>query len=809
MLKNYLKTAFRNLWRNKQFSLINIGGLALGITVFLFITQYVAFEWSANRFNKNYDDLYRVNVQYKEGNTDYYVTPGFAPLIKQQVPGIKNYIRVADGIGGGIISYAGIKETDSKTFREHKMIYVDGSFLDVFSFPLLSGTASLQQPQTLALSEDMSKKLFGGTDATGKTVMVSNQFGNTPYTVKAVYAMPANSDIKAAVLLSLHTLESAANRDDNDWADPNSIESGGFTNIYFQLSKGTNGTVVSNSITKFVRSVSPASKNDVVVLQPFSQLHLAPSFGYPFQTFGSLLLVFVFACIAVLILLIAWVNYINLSTAQSLNRAKEVGVRKVLGASRTQLVSQYLTETFIITLVAVVIAVSLVSTFQTWFNNFTGKQLSLSVLNNGWFWGMGILLIVLGSLLSGGYVAFAVTAYKPVSTIRGKMQSSVKGFSARKGLVVFQFTISIVFIIATVILYKQLQYMQTEKLGMNLEQLIVIQGPTVSSEGQAQRNVSFKNELSRLPFVTKYAASNNIPGVGYIFSANGITKLNPKKEDEKKSYSMFISDDKFFDTYEIDFAQGVAFSQNDAERSWNNVRKVIINEKAAESLGFEKKENIIGQKILWGEPFEVIGVVKDYHHIALREAIKPTIYLASVSFAYFTIKTDISNIQSKMNTIKVIYDKTFSGNPFEYFFADERYDQQYSQEQKLGNVFVTAASIAVLIACMGLFGLAAFSARQRVKEIGIRKVLGASVKDITTLLSKDFIKLVLISILIASPVAWWLMHNWLKDFAYRTDISWWIFVVAGLIAVVIAVTTVSFQAIKAAMANPVKSLRTE
>ncbi len=808
MFKNYFKTAFRNLWRNRQFSFINIGGLALGITVFLFITQYVAFEWNANRFNKNYNELYRVNLQYKKGNTDHYIPPGLAPLVKQNVPAIENYVRVADGIGGGIISYADNKETNTKTFRENKMMYVEGNFLDVFSFPLLSGTSSLREPKTLALSEDMSKKLFGSTDAAGKTLMVSNQFGNTPYTVKAVYAMPANSDITAAVLLSLHTLESAANRDENDWADPNTIESG-FANIYLQLNKEANGATVSKQITQFVRSVNPDSKDDVIVLQPFSRLHLAPSFDYPFQTFGSLLFVFVFACIAVLILLIAWVNYINLSTAQSLNRAKEVGVRKVLGANRIQLVLQYLTETFIITWAAVAIALLLVNVFQNLFNDFAGKQLSFSVLSNGWFLVTGVLLILLGSLLSGGYVAFAVTAYKPVNIIRGKVQTAVKGFSVRKGLVVFQFTISIVFIIATVILYKQLQYMQTEKLGMNLEQLLVIQGPTVSSEGQAEKNVSFKIELSHLPFVIKYAASNNIPGIGYNFSTNGITRLNPQNGDEKKSYNMFISDDKFFDTYEIDFAQGSAFSSNDAERSWNNVRKVIINEKAAESLGFNEEKNIIGQKILWGEAYEVIGVVKDYHHIALREAIQPTIYLASVSYSYFTIKTDISNIQSKLSTIKTIYDKTFSGNPFEYFFADERYDQQYSQEQKLGNVFVTAASIAVLIACMGLFGLAAFSARQRVKEIGIRRVLGASVKDITTLLSKDFIKLVLISILIASPLAWWLMQNWLKDFAYRTAISWWIFVVAGLISVLIAVTTVSFQAIKAARANPVKNLRTE
>ena len=809
MLKNYFKTALRNLWRNRQFSIINIAGLALGIAVFLFITQYVAFEWSANRFNKNYNELYRVNAQYREGNTEYYLPPGIAPVIKQQIPAIENYVRVADGIAAGVLSYQGETETDTRIFRENNMVYVDGSFLNVFSFPLVAGTASLAEPKTLALSEHMSRKLFGTADVAGKTVMVSNQFGNTPYTVKAVYQLPGESDIKADVLLSLHTLESAANRDGNDWADPNGIESG-YSNIYLQLKKDADPVNVANRITSFIHSAKPQTKDDKIALQPFSELHLAPSFDYPFQTFGSLLLVVIFSCVAVLILLIAWVNYINLSTAQALNRAKEVGVRKVLGASRMQLVMQYLTETFILTLTSAAIAVLLVNAFQGMFNDFTGKQLSLTVLNNGWFWFSGIALIILGSLLSGGYVAFALTSFKPITTIRGKVQTSTRDFSLRKGLVVFQFTISIVFIIATVILYRQLQYMQTENLGMKLDQLLVMQGPTVSSEDQAEKNVSFKNSLAQLPFVKKYAASNNIPGIGYNFSTEQITKLNnPQKGDERKSYTMFISDDKFFDTYGISFIQGKTFTTDDAERSWNNVKKVIINEKAALSLGFDTKENIIGQKVNWGQPYEIIGVVKDYHHQSLREPIKPTIYLGSVSYSYFTIQTDTRDMQTKINTLKTLYNSTFPGNPFEYFFADEKYDQQYFAEQKLGNVFIAAAFIAILIACMGLFGLGAFSARERVKEIGIRKVLGASVANITTLLSKDFIKLVIIAIVIASPIAWWAMQQWLQDFAYRTEINVWVFFVAGFIAIGIALITVSFQAIKAAMANPVKNLRTE
>jgi putative ABC transport system permease protein len=808
MFKNYFKTAFRNLWRNRQFSIINIAGLALGIAVFLFITQYVAFEWNANRFNKNYNELYRINVQNKQGNAEYYLPPGFAPIIKKEVPGIENYVRIADGIGGGVVSYQGKSASDIKTFREDEMKYVDGSFLNVFSFPLVKGTTSLAEPKTLALSETMSRKLFGTEEAIGKTVTVSNQFGNTAYTVKAVYKLPEESDIKAEILLSLHTLESAANRDDNDWADPNTLESG-FTSIYLQIKKGVSSSDVANNIITYIRSINPYAKDDKVILQPFSALHLAPSFDYPLQTYGSLLLVVVFSCVAVLILLIAWVNYINLSTAQALNRAKEVGVRKVLGASRTQLVLQYLTETLILTLASTGFAVLLVQILQSAFNDFTGKPLSLAVLNNGWFWLSGIALIIIGSLLSGCYVAFVLTSFKPVTTIRGKIQTGIKGFSLRKGLVVFQFSISIVFIIATVILYKQLQYMQAENLGMKLDQLLVIQGPTVSSEDQAAKNVSFKNSLAQIPFVKKYAASNNIPGIGYCFTTQGITRLNPGKTDEKKSYGMFICDQNFFDTYGITFAQGRAFNTEEAERSWNNIHSVIINEKAAQQLGFDTKQNLIGQKINWGQPFEIIGVVKDYHHLSLREPIQPTIYLGSVSYSYFTVQTDTRNMQSKINTLKSLYNSTFPGNPFEYFFADEKYDQQYVAEQKLGNVFIAAAFIAVLIACMGLFGLAAFSARQRIKEIGIRKVLGASVANITTLLSKDFIKLVIIAIVIASPIAWWAMHQWLQDFAYRTEINFWIFLVAGLIAVGIALITVSFQAIKAAMANPVKNLRTE
>ncbi|MEP7373251.1 MAG: ABC transporter permease [Chitinophagaceae bacterium] len=812
MLKNYLLVALRNLRRNKTFSIINIAGLAVGLAVFLLIFEFVAFEWSANRFHKNYDRLYRAAINNKKNGADYYLPPGYAPIIKEKFPSIEAAVRVADGIGGGVISYSanGSKNpADLKSFREEQMTYVEGNFLETFTFPLIDGSASLKEPKTMAVSESMARKIFGETTVADRVVTVSDQFGNIPYTIKAVFKdMPGQSDIKSNVLLSLHTLENPANRDGNNWADPNGTESG-FVNIYLLLKKQADANAVTKQLTGFIHSTSEEAKDDAIVLQSFHHLHLAPDFNYPFQTFGSLTMVVLLLAVALLILFIAWVNYINLSTVQALRRAKETGVRKVLGASRKQLTVQFLSETFLLTIASAFIAFFLVYIFQNFFNGFTGKSLSLNQLNAGWFWVAAIGFILAGSLLSGGYVAFVLSSFKPVTTIRGKIGNVVKGLSLRKGLVVFQFTISIVFIVATIVLYKQLQYMKTSNKGLTLNQLLVIKGPTVSTDDQAEKNVAFKSAMIQLPFVKKYAASNNVPGQGYNFSTAKITRLNPRQGDEKKNYRMFICDNNYFDAYNIQFAQGKSYTQEEAYDGWSKSRKVLINEKAATQLGFAKDEDIVGKKILWEKEYEIAGVVKDYHHLSLQKSIDPMIFLPSVSFVYFTIQTDVSNMQGKLTAINDLYKQFFPGNPFDYFFADETYNKQYQAEQKLGNLFVASALVAIIIACLGLFGLAAFTAQQRIKEIGIRKVLGASVVSITQLLSKDFIKLVVISICIASPIAWWAMNKWLQDFAYRISITWWMFAVAGLLAVLIAIVTVSVQAIRAAIANPIKSLRTE
>lgn len=800
------KTAIRSIQRNKAFSLINIAGLAIGMAVFLLIAEFIANEWGANRTLTNYDRLYRVSVVEKE-SPSYYLPPGYVPVIQSRFPDIEAAVFSADGLGNGVVTVE--KGNKKEAFKEQEVKYVEGNFLPVFGFSMARGSGNLLKPQTMVITETVARKYFGSSDPIGKTVEMSNQFGTTTYEITGVLRdLPLNMDIRAEIFLSVHTLASAANRDGNDWADPSTMENG-YSNIFLLLKKGVDPVKVSTAMDQFLREADPKARESSIYLQPFRNLHLGPSMDYPFQTFGSLKLVYMLALIAGLILLIAWVNYINLSTAQGLKRARETGVRKVLGASRSQLAWKFMSETLLITFVALSLALALVQLLQPLFNRFIGIRLSLAGLLAPIILLLILAIVLLGSFLAGGYVSLVLSSYKPVHTLKGKLQHSLKSVLLRKGLVVFQFSISIAFIIATIILYKQLNFMQTGNLGMSLNQLLVVQGPTVATEDQSERNYTFKNRLAALPFVEKVAGSNNVPGRGYNFSANGITRQLPSPGDEKKGYNMLIVDQNFFDTYGITFKEGKAFSEQAAIRSWNNERQVVINEKAAASLGFDPGESVVGKMISWGENFEVVGVVKDYHHLSFRTAIEPIIYLPSVSYGNFTVKLKAEQMPSKIAAIEKLYKEMFPGNPIEYFFADEAYDKQYEQEKALGGLFIASSLVAVLIACMGLFGLAAYAAQQRVKEIGVRKVLGAGVPDIAKLLSMDFVRLVLVAIVIASPIAWWAMHTWLESFPYRTAISWWIFIAAGCAAVAIAVGTVGFLAVKAARANPVTSLRNE
>lgn len=809
MLKSYFTIAVRNLWRNRSFSLMNIAGLTIGISVFLLILQYTRSEKNSNRFHKNYNSLYRLAIsQPKENTVAYDIPPGYAPLLKNSITGIDAYMRVAEGLGSGVISKSGI-EIGSNSFREEQIIYADNGFFDVFSFPLTDGNGSLQEPKTMAIAESVAQKLFKRSDVVGESITINNQFGKTDYTITGIFKdIPASSDIRTAVVLSMNTLSSAQNRDGNDWADPATLESG-FVTMYLKLKETASGEAVSKSITDLYRKSTSGEEQTEVLLQPFKYLHLAPSLDYPLQTYGSLGFVWAMGAVAALILIIGWINYINLSTALALKRAKETGIRKVLGANKWQLSVHYLTETLVITVCCSLLALLIVQIIQPLFNDITGKTLSLGIFLQDFSWVNASMTIIAGALLAGGYVAFTLSRFKPIDILHGRKLGISGGNNIRKILVVFQFTVSVLLIVGTIVVIKQLSFMKSENKGLNMNQLLVIKGPTVASDDQAQRNSDFKNTLGTLPYVSKYAASNNVPGRGYNFNADGITSQNPLKGDEKKSYAMFITDHSFFDTYGISLLQGRSYTRDEADAGWRNSKKVLLNETAAKQMGFNTKENIVGKKILWGSEYEIIGIVKDYHHLSLRQPIDPVIFLPSVSFVYFTLQVNTADIQTKITDLKNIYHARFPGNPFDYFFADESYNSQYASEQNLGKVFITAALIAIFIACMGLFGLTAFATQQRNKEIGIRKVLGAGSRQLVMMFSGDFMKLVMIAMVIAIPLSWWMMQQWLEDFAYRTDMPAWIFVLAALIAFSIAFITVSTQALKAAMANPVKSLRTE
>ena len=821
MFLNYLKIALRNLRKNRVFSLINMAGLALGIAAFVLILEYIAYERSVNTFHKNLPTLYRLLSQNREGDVWVDMAPAVAPLAKKEFPEVKEFCRVAEHSANGIVSFTDAKaDRSQQSFRESKLAYADASFFTLFTFPLVQGTAAtaLTQPNTVALSQSQARKYFGDAKPIGRTLTLNNQFGKTLYTVSAVYAdMPQNSDLSFDAVFSLETLANPANLDGNDWARLDSFY-GTYLTTFLQLPDEQSGTpanykALADKFNAFKKKTTPEDEN-LFLLQPATNMHLAASLSDTYQTSGSLGFVYLLSGIAGLILLIAWFNYINLSTAGALKRAKEVGVRKVIGAGPGQLIGQFLGESLLLNLVGFGLALMLVMSLQGAFNTFVKKELSLNVLNANGFWLAGLGLLIVGALASGGYVAFTLTSFQPIQTLKGAYQAG-KGNWLRKTLVVAQFSASVALVIATLVLYRQLQYMQNKDLGVRLAQRVVIKGPQVEQNGSFKPGTAaLDQELSQLSYVKSFCQTGIVPGNFYNFTANGITKQAPRPGDEKKGYSMGIIDDRFLKTYEIGLAAGRNFTVQEAESGWEKSGKLMVNETGARQLGFASPEKAIGQFINWGKPYEIVGVVKDYHHQGLQKAIEPVIFMPRRSVSDLTVQltTDPAQggrIQDKLADLERIYKASYPGNPFEFYFVDENYNKQYESEQQYGQVFTVASGLAIFIACLGLFGLAAFTTEQRTKEIGVRKVLGASVTSIVTLLSKDFLKLVLVAIVIASPLAWYAMNRWLQNFEYKMTIEWWVFALAALLAISIAILTVSFQSIKAALMNPVKSLRSE
>jgi putative ABC transport system permease protein len=809
MLRNYFKIAFRNLVRNKVYSFINIVGLAMGISAFLFILEYISLEKSVNGFHANLPNMYRLLNQNPKGETWPEIEPGWGMKAKENFPEIKDFCRFESGVTKGVIKRA---KQGSEPFREANISFAEGNFFEFFSFQLKSGNPkSLQKPNVVFLSETTAKKYFDTENPIGQVLSLDNQFGNAAYTVEGVYVdMLENSDIRYDMVFSLETLKNPANLNDNGWARLDNLDSQ-YINTYFLLNNGVNPKTLEGKLSQLRKQLGKENDGTKFRLQALANVHLGESFSDDLQTTGNLKYIYMLGGIAFLILIIAWFNYINLSTANSLKRANEVGVRKVIGATQTNLIAQFLGESLLVNALGFGLSIVFVFLLQPIFNELIDKKLSFETLQLSPVWMLGLGLLLFGSVFSGALTAFILSNFNPIETLKGKFNKRSKGAFLRKFLVVSQFTISIMLILGTVLIYRQLRFMQTKNLGINVNQLLVIQGAEVGKDSTYKaRKTAFMNELSQQSFVKDYCISGAVPSRWFNFMTGGFTQPKSKPGDELKAYSFAIIGDRFLKTYGIELKAGRNFTEAECNVEWNNNSKVLLNETAIAALGFTSPEEAVRTRIQWDErQLEIIGVVKNYHHVGVQQAIQPIIFYPQNNSTYFTLRLTPDNMKEKIASLEKLYKTYFAGNPYEYFFLDDNFNKQYFSEQQYSKIFTTASVWAIIIACLGLFGLATFTAESRTKEIGIRKVLGASIFSITALLSKDFIKLVFVSIIIASPIAYFLMEKWLQDFEYKVEISWWIFALAGASTIVVALLTVSYQAIKTALMNPVKSLKTE
>jgi putative ABC transport system permease protein len=800
MLSNYLKIAFRSLIKRRLFSVVNLIGLVLGLVAFLGLISYVATEWSYNDFHVNKDRIYRVVIQEGNGSYETYLPPGYAGVLENNFSDIISVGRIAEFIGSGLI---GIPETDL-FFKENEISFVEGDFFKTFSFPIARGSADLSVSTTAVITQGMADKFFGSSDPLGKTFVLTNQFGKHEFSVTGVLEeIPFRSDIFGNIFLSINTLENPANRSGNDWADPNGLESG-FVTLFVMTKNGVESKNLADQITTFIQKI-PNSEASTVVLQDLTGLHLGSSISDPLPTVTKMGSVVVFLVIAILILAIAYVNYLNLSSANILTRIKEIKMRRVLGAHSWQLAQQFMIETLLLLVVSLLISVFCLYLLAPYATGVFGKEIWFEALKTPQTILMILAIIGFCGLLSGFYVVILSGKFQNRSNIRFNPESQL----LRKSLVVFQFVISIGIIICTLVIRDQLSFMQSQSLGMNVNQKLIIEGPNDVGENRSSKMNAFKQALLAQTFVKGIAGSNNLPGQGYNFSSNGISPLVARPEDEENNYSMFIIDDQFIPIYEIEVLAGRNFNSEEADQSWNKLNKVMLNESATIQLGFDNPAAAVGQNILWGNPFEIMGVIKDYHHMSLREQIKPMIFLASEADGFFTLVVDPSQMKEAIAATQKTYESMFPGNPFNYSFLDESFASQYELEKQLSLAFSIAGLLAILISCLGLFGLAAYAVQQRTKEIGIRKVMGASTKSLMGLISKDFVILVSIAMIFAFPLAWYAMNTWQADFPYKAGLSVWTFVFAGMVTLIISLFTVGSQAIKAAWTNPVNSLKRE
>ena len=798
MLKNYFKSSWRNIQRNKTFSIIKIFGLSIGLMVCMLIFLYTKDEISYDQFHVNKAKLYRVIQNFKFGDdksqyvgvTNAIVGETFA----KEIPEVSQVVRVT--------SADVTAKKDNTVFAENPLC-VDNNFFSVFTFPLIEGNlkTALKDPNAVVLSRDLAKKYFGTVDVIGKTMQlkIDTAFENFIITAVAENA-PQNSTLKADMYLPLVYFERY--NSNKDWF-------GGSMNTIVLLTPQANSTIVKNKMQsifdKNIKSDLEKIKQEhdmtvkiALTLQPFTDIHLSKQAGPDngMQDGSKPAYSYILSCIAVFILIIACINFINLATAQSLKRSKEIGIRKVVGGTRKQLIKQFLTESFLVSLIAFVIAIVLTIALLPLFNQLANKKLSLSYLSDGYLYAAYFLLLLVTSFIAGFYPSLLLSAFQPVKVLYSKQKLLGKNYFT-KSLIVLQFALAIFLIIGAVVINSQLNFLSHTDLGYNAENLVAINIPVNKSSDKLPD--LFKNELANRSDILMVAAKNSGRSISGV-------KANGKQITIEKARI----DENFLPAFKIPIVAGRNFSPDYPS---DLMHSVIVNETFVKEAGWDI-DHIVGKTINFIEPKRpavVIGVIKDYHFVSLKEKIMPEVLSMDTNFNYgqIWVKIDPKNIPQTLATLQSTFKKIVPYFPYTYQFMNDINAKRYETEAKWKQIINIASALFIFISCIGLLGLVILSIEQRTKEIGIRKVLGAAVSRIVLLVSKEFIILISIALLVAIPVGYYFVDKWLQDFAYRIHISWWMFALSGALVIAVALITISFHAIKAAIANPVKSLRTE
>lgn len=815
MLKNYFKVAFRSLLRRKGFTLINVLGLATGMAVCLLIVLYIQSELGYDSFHEKSGQIYRVALErkYPGRSTSYALIPSsIGTSMQQEYPEIQQSTRLFDVVGNGIFL---VKIAD-RIFEEKRVLAADSNFFNVFTAPLLQGDAAtaLQKNNTAVITEATAKKYFGSAaNAMGKSFEADN--ANHFIVTGVCKDWPDNAHFIFDVLISSVSF-------------PFTIEpnyTGFSAHTYLLLNKHVSPAALEAKFPGFLdKYVSPAIARGFNMtwqqflaagngyryfLQPLTKIHLTSDLSAELRINGNIKTVYIFSVIAIFILVIACINFINLSTARSMERAKEVGIRKTFGSEKKSLMMQFLLESALVSLISIAIAFLLIALLLPLFNKIAGKELSITwLITPVKILTLFCFALVVG-LVAGAYPAFVLSSFKPILVLKGKFRSNKYGLALRNGLVVFQFSISVILIICTFIVNRQMQYMQGDALGFKKGHIIEI----LQTQVLAKQTEAFRNTLASIPGVETISGASSFPGQDGFF---GISFL-PVGSKEAMTGRAVVADEGYAQLLDIQMKEGRFFSKEFLTDSLG----IVLNEKAVQEMGLK---NPVGTRLTTtdeqfnapdGMPYQytVLGVIKDFHYQSLHLQITPLIFINARKFGNVSpvtaVRIKAADFAGALPAIEKSWKQFIPERPFHYDFLDSSLANQYRAEQTMQRIFTIFSILAIFIGCIGLLGLAAYATQLRVREISIRKVLGASVGNIVGLLSKDFLRLIIIATVVAFPLAWWGMHSWLQHFAYRTPIAWWIFLLAGAIATTVALLTISFQAIKAAVANPAKSLRTE